>query len=60
MSDDDPFFEALSDLCQDGSFDDAMETIYLIAKIDAGLKQVEAGEFVDEVEAWESMRSWLG
>jgi hypothetical protein len=59
MTEDDPFLDALEGLVQDGSFHDAMERLYLIAKIEKGIKQVEAGETVSQQQAWERMRQWL-
>jgi predicted transcriptional regulator len=44
--------EALQDLPDDATFDDAIERLVFLAKIDAGLAELDAGEGVahDEVK----------
>jgi len=57
--DDDAFTQALEDLCQDVSFHEAMGRLYVMSKVDAGLKEVEEGRVVDQPDAWQRLRSWL-
>ena len=48
----DRILEALRDLPEDASVDDAIERLVFLAKIDAGLAELDAGEGVphDEVK----------
>ena len=48
----DRILEALQDLPPDATFDDAIERLVLLAKIDAGLAELDAGEGIphDEVK----------
>ena len=43
--------KALEDLPEDASIEEAMERLYLLYKVDRGLKQVEAGKTVSQAEA---------
>lgn len=58
--DDDAFTQALEDLCQDVSFHEAMGRLYVMSKVDAGLKDVAEGRVVEQADAWERLRSWVG
>ncbi len=53
------FFAALTDLTDDSSFDNAMEQLYLISKVEQGLKQVAEGQLIEQQTAWEEVRQWL-
>jgi hypothetical protein len=48
----DRILEALQDLPPDATFDDAIERLVFLAKIDAGLKELDAGKGIphDEVK----------
>jgi len=48
----DRIFEALRDLPADATFDDAIERLVFLAKIDAGLEELDAGRGIahDEVK----------
>ena len=48
----DRIFEALRDLPPDATVDDAIERLVFLAKIDAGLKELDAGKGIphDEVK----------
>jgi predicted transcriptional regulator len=43
--------DAVRDLPDDATVEDAMERLYFLAKIDEGLRQAEAGETVTHEEA---------
>jgi len=43
--------EAVRDLPDDATVEDAMERLYFLAKIEEGLRQAEAGETVSHEEA---------
>ncbi len=43
-------FEALKDLPADATFDDAIERLVFLAKIDEGLAQLDAGEGIPHEE----------
>jgi predicted transcriptional regulator len=50
--------KAIEELPQDATFEDVMERLYFLYKIDKGLKQVEAGETMSHEEARERTRTW--
>jgi predicted transcriptional regulator len=43
--------EAVRDLPDDATVEDAMERLYFLAKVEQGLRQAEAGETVSHEEA---------
>ncbi len=51
--------KAVENLPQDASIEDAMERLYLLYKIERGLKQADAGQKVSQEEAKKRMREWL-
>lgn len=51
--------KALDDLPDDASIEDAMERLYLLYKVERGLKQAEAGKTVSQAEARVRMQKWL-
>ncbi len=55
----DPFFQTLEDLVQDGSYATAMERLYFMTKVETGLKQAAEGDLLDQQTVWERMRTWL-
>jgi hypothetical protein len=42
--------DALNDLSDDASIEDAMERLYFLAKVERGLAQLDAGQGVDHEE----------
>jgi len=50
---------ALDDLPDDANIEDAMERLYVLYKVDRGLKQVEAGRTISQAEAKARMQKWL-
>ena len=51
--------EALADLPEDAGIEEAMERLYLLYKVERGLKQVEDGKTVSQAEARARMQKWL-
>ena len=51
--------KALDELPDDASIEDAMERLYLLYKIERGLKQVESGKTISQAEAKARMQQWL-
>jgi predicted transcriptional regulator len=47
----DRMLEAVRDLPDDATVEDAMERLYFLAKVEEGLRQAEAGETVSHEEA---------
>lgn len=47
----DRVMDAVRDLPEDATFEDAMERLYFLAKIEQGLRQAEAGQTVSHEEA---------
>ena len=50
--------KALEELPEDTTFEDVMERLYFLYKIDKGLKQVEAGETIPHEEAIKRIKTW--
>jgi predicted transcriptional regulator len=50
--------KAIEELPQDATFEDVMERLYFLYKIDKGLKQVEAGATMSHEEAMEHIKTW--
>ena len=49
---------ALDDLPDDANIEDAMERLYVLFKIERGLKQAETGKTVSQAEAKVRMQKW--
>jgi predicted transcriptional regulator len=50
--------KAIEELPPDATFEDVMERLYFLYKIDKGLKQVEAGKTLSHEEAMERTKTW--
>jgi len=48
--------KVVQELRQDASIEEAMERLYLLYKVEQGIKQAEAGQKVSQREAKERMR----
>ncbi len=59
MSAKEQILKAIQELPQDASIEDAMEKLYLIYKVDRGIKQADAGEKISQDEAKKRMEKWL-
>ena len=51
--------KAIEELPDDANVEDALERLYLLYKIDRGIKQADAGELVSQEEARLRMARWL-
>jgi len=51
--------KAIEDLPDDAKVEDALERLYLLYKIDRGIKQADAGELITQEEARQRMAKWL-
>ena len=51
--------KAIEELPDDANVGDALERLYLLYKIDKGIKQADAGELVSQDEARLRMAKWL-
>ena len=51
--------KAIEELPDDASVEDALERLYLLYKIERGLKQADNGALVTQEEARQRMAKWL-
>ncbi len=51
--------KAIEELPDNANVEDALERLYLLYKIDKGIKQANAGELVSQDEARQRMAKWL-
>jgi predicted transcriptional regulator len=51
--------EAIQNLPEDAEIEEAMERLLLLAKIERGIKQAEAGETLSHEEVKQRMSKWL-
>jgi predicted transcriptional regulator len=51
--------QAIQALPDDASLEDAMERLFLLAKIERGLQQADAGELIPHEKVKERMAKWL-
>jgi len=54
------FMKALAELPDDAGVEDALERLYLLYKIENGIRQADAGQLVNQEEARRRMAKWLG
>ncbi|MBD2772990.1 hypothetical protein [Iningainema tapete] len=50
--------KAMEEMPQDFTFEEVMERLYFLYKIDQGLKQVEVGNTMSHEEAKKRMKTW--
>jgi hypothetical protein len=50
---------AIQELPQDATFEDAMERLYLLYKVERGIKQADEGQKISQEEAKKRMKKWL-
>jgi predicted transcriptional regulator len=50
--------KAIQDLPQDATVEEVMERLYLLYKVERGLRQAEAGQKVTQAEARKRMERW--
>ena len=51
--------DAIAQLPDDATVEDAMERLYLLEGLDQGIAQIESGRFVTNDEAKRRMATWL-
>ena len=51
--------KAIEELPDDAKVEDALERLYLLYKIDKGIKQADTGELLTQEEARQRMAKWL-
>ncbi len=51
--------KAIEELPDDANIEDALERLYLLYKVDRGIKQADAGELISQEEARQRMAKWL-
>ena len=51
--------KAIEELPDDASLEDAIDRLYLLYKIDKGIRQADRGELLSQDEARQRMAKWL-
>jgi len=51
--------KAIEDLPDDATVEDALERLYLLYKVDKGIKQADSGELLSQEGARQRMARWL-
>jgi hypothetical protein len=51
--------KAVQELPSDATFEDAMERLYYLCKIETGIRQADAGQTVSHENAKKRMEKWL-
>ena len=51
--------KAIEELPDTANIEDALERLYLLYKIDRGIKQADAGELISQEESRQRMAKWL-
>ena len=51
--------KAIEELPDDASVEDAIDRLYLLYKIDKGIRQADRGELLSQDEARQRMAKWL-
>ncbi len=51
--------KAIEELPDNASVEDAMERLYLLYKIERGLRQADSGDLISQEEARQRMAKWL-
>ena len=51
--------KGIEELPDDANIVDALERLYLLYKIDRGIKQADAGELISQEESRQRMAKWL-
>lgn len=51
--------KAIEELPDDASVEDALERLYLLYKIERGIRQADAGDLISQEEARRRMERWL-
>ncbi|MCC5850539.1 MAG: hypothetical protein JJU29_20830 [Verrucomicrobia bacterium] len=59
MTTKDKVIQAVQNLPDDASFEDAMERLLFLVKIERGLQQADAGQTFSQAQVKERMSKWL-
>ncbi|MCC5849842.1 MAG: hypothetical protein JJU29_17285 [Verrucomicrobia bacterium] len=59
MTTKDKVIQAVQNLPDDASFEDAMERLLFLVKIERGLQQADAGQTISHTQVKERMSKWL-
>lgn len=51
--------KAIAELPTDATYEDAMERLYVLYKVEQGRRQIEAGEGISRAEAKKRIKSYL-
>jgi hypothetical protein len=51
--------QVVQDLPEDATVEDAMERLLLLAKIERGIQQADAGQTIDHAQVTKRMAKWL-
>jgi hypothetical protein len=51
--------KAVQELPSDATFEDAMERLYFLCKVEKGIRQGDAGQTLSHDQAKERMQKWL-
>ena len=51
--------KAIEELPEDANVEDALERLYLLYKIERGIKQADSGVLISQEEARQRMAKWL-
>lgn len=50
--------KAVQDLPEDASFEEVMERLHFLAKVEKGIEQADAGQTLSHSEVKEKMKKW--
>ena len=59
MTEKEKVLQALENMPDDGSIEDAMERLLFLAKIEKGILQADAGQTISHEQVKERMEKWL-
>ncbi len=51
--------KAIEELPDDASVEDALDRVYLLYKVERGLRQADCGELISQEESRQRMAKWL-
>ncbi len=54
----DKVLKAVEEMSPDVTFEEVMERLYFLYKVEQGLKQVEAGDIISHAEAKKRIKKW--
>ncbi|MCL1464051.1 hypothetical protein [Argonema galeatum] len=54
----DKVLKAVEEMSQDVTFEEVMERLYFLYKVEQGLKQVETGDIISHPEAKKRIKKW--